>query len=159
MIPLLLLAEAVALNRIDSRASAAHSRTFNRTAAHSQATVMITEPHRGRQLLDDRALVQDTTQYPYSAIGLFRIIQSGQSNQWCTGALIAPSFVLTAAHCVYDLDTGSEVEQGDFTPGYNPSAGNESPFGTAQLSSTWVPQAFINCGTGAYTLCHQASVL
>jgi protease YdgD len=39
---------------------------------------------------------------------------------FCTGALIAPNLVLTAAHCLYDRDTGSPVEPGriEFRAGF-----------------------------------------
>lgn len=34
---------------------------------------------------------------------------------FCTGTLIAPALVLTAAHCLYDSDTGVLHDSGDFT--------------------------------------------
>jgi V8-like Glu-specific endopeptidase len=36
-------------------------------------------------------------------------------NSFCSGALIAPSLVLTAAHCLYDMNTGVMHDTGDFT--------------------------------------------
>lgn len=50
---------------------------------------------------DDRILV-DATQMPWAAIGSIEL-QSGT----CTGTLVGPSLVLTAAHCV--TDTGDET--------------------------------------------------
>ena len=50
---------------------------------------------------DDRILV-DATQMPWSAIGSLEL-QEGT----CTGTLVGPSLVLTAAHCV--TDTGDET--------------------------------------------------
>ncbi|MFO1174948.1 MAG: trypsin-like serine protease [Paracoccaceae bacterium] len=37
------------------------------------------------------------------------------SNSFCTGALIAPDLVLTAAHCLYDRDSHARFQPADFT--------------------------------------------
>lgn len=43
---------------------------------------------------------------PWEAVGRLDI----QGKGFCTGTLIAPNLVLTAAHCLYDRSTGSRIE-------------------------------------------------
>lgn len=46
---------------------------------------------------------------PWEAVGRVNLIGTG----FCTGALIAPNLVLTAAHCMFDKRTGKRVKVGN----------------------------------------------
>nr|WP_095588408.1 trypsin-like serine protease [Actibacterium ureilyticum] len=52
-----------------------------------------------------RALVTGDDGKGWEAVGRLNLGQTG----FCTGALIAPNLVLTAAHCVYDKQSGAQI--------------------------------------------------
>lgn len=81
---------------------------------------------------DTRRRIRTTTSYPYRAVGKIDI--------GCTGTLVGPRHVLTAGHCVYDIDNDLWYRSLDFSPGQN---GSSRPYGkysweVAIAASGWV---------------------
>lgn len=84
--------------------------------------------------VDDRYRFTDTYLFPFRAIGKVQ----WSNGVWCTGALVGPKTVLTAAHCIVSGASGT------FSPGYVGAA----PLGTANVVSTLKgqnPQASYPC--------------
>ena len=65
------------------------------------------DPFPGVIGTDDRRIV-DVAEAPWPAVGQVNIARYRLAS-WCTGTLIAPDRVMTAAHCVTDTSTGKLV--------------------------------------------------
>jgi V8-like Glu-specific endopeptidase len=79
--------------------------------------------------------VKDTTQYPYTAVG---ILSNG-----CSGTLIGKRFVLTAAYCIFNPESKQWDQNLDFYPGIN---GENRPFDGVQWKNAWVTKGFAEQG-------------
>jgi V8-like Glu-specific endopeptidase len=78
---------------------------------------------------DDRVM-RDTVQAPYGAIGRLNL---GLGRQYCSGTLIAPDKVLTAAHCLIDSRTSK------------PYLPVQVHFVAGQRRNTWLDHARARC--------------
>ncbi len=97
---------------------------------------------------DDRQRVNPTTTFPWSAVVSLEVdFDFGATGFYCSGAIVGPTVVLTAAHCVFDHSS----IQGWATnvrviPGRN---GASVPFGSQVASNLHVPSGYISNGTPA----------
>jgi V8-like Glu-specific endopeptidase len=129
------------------------------THAHAQSISRVMTPvaDKSSRLLkvydeDQRELIEDTTTFPYSAIGFLQsvwfeddssvVVASG------TGVLIGNSVVLTAGHCIYDQDHGW-ADQILFMPGRD---GDVLPFGQSYSVRTISQRAWVEDGDNRYDI-------
>jgi V8-like Glu-specific endopeptidase len=101
---------------------------------------------------DDRLVVGDTTQFPWSTIGMVQATWNLASGETLlskgTGTLVGNSLVLTAGHCVYDQTEGW-AHQIVFIPGANDG---QEPFGRASSVRTISQSGWVESDDNRYDL-------
>jgi V8-like Glu-specific endopeptidase len=90
---------------------------------------------------DARIRITNTTAFPFRAVAELDIVTHFGDLIGCTGTLVGPDVVLTAAHCLWDTDTATWSYAIFVEPGVN---GSSLPFGYQEAESWWVPDAYID---------------
>lgn len=107
--------------------------------------------------VDNRMHVADTRQFPFNTIcSLGRDFGDGR-RRGCTGALIAPRLVLTAAHCLYSHRRGCAPEKIRVMPAR--SDRNTMPFGFLDGREYYIPKGFIHWRPGGNRLQYDYGVI
>ena len=98
---------------------------------------------------DNRMKISKTTTYPYTTVGYLEMTNAAGEVWACSAALIGPSTILTAAHCLYNHEEEGGWRDGfTFWPALNGE--NDVPYGGFEYDTAYVFDGFISNYDGTY---------
>lgn len=96
---------------------------------------------------DERTQINQTAQFPYSAVVFVRATFSNGESYIGSGSMISADTVLTAGHVVYDADKKEWAQTVTAYPGLT---GEIAPFGSSQVTRMASVDGWLNGGTNRH---------